>query len=349
MFVFEAAPAPARGHAQHAVGQGREVVGHLLDGDAVLHVARQRAEGLGMVGAAQQVEQVLVVVLAGGTQGGQAQLQFVFEVGRHETLGHERVARQLVDHAGVLQHVAGGPLGSAQQVQQMFVHARALQQQRQIAFAAQQRLQPFHQPHGGGLFDGAFGHPTRGALHQAKQPRARLVAQRLHARAVAPFGHALAHLRGQLLDQRVEFGRGRALAVAARAAATAAVALLFLVVTAEQDVELLRHQLAVRVELAQKAAAPHAHGVADPAQVFVRGGQHMGLLVVQVLDAVLHLAQKNVCSGERLCGFLRHETGARQALQGLERGTAAQLGELPAAHYLQQLHGEFDLADAAAR
>lgn len=38
-----------------------------------------------------------------------------------------------------------------------------------------------------------------------------------------------------------------------------------------------------------------------------------------------------------------------QALQRIQRGAAAQLGELPAAHHLQQLHGEFDLADATAR
>jgi hypothetical protein len=36
-------------------------------------------------------------------------------------------------------------------------------------------------------------------------------------------------------------------------------------------------------------------------------------------------------------------------LQRIQRGARAQLGELPAAHHLQQLHGEFDLADAAAR
>jgi len=52
----QALPAPAGGQAQHAVGQRGEVVGHLLDRDAAFQVARQGAEGLGMVGAAQQVE-----------------------------------------------------------------------------------------------------------------------------------------------------------------------------------------------------------------------------------------------------------------------------------------------------
>ena len=38
-----------------------------------------------------------------------------------------------------------------------------------------------------------------------------------------------------------------------------------------------------------------------------------------------------------------------QPLQRVQCRAGAQLGELPAAHHLQQLHGEFDLADAAAR
>ncbi len=63
--ALQSLPAPAAGHAQHAVGQQRQVVGHLLHRDAPFHVARQGAEDLGVVRAAQQVQQVLVVVLAG--------------------------------------------------------------------------------------------------------------------------------------------------------------------------------------------------------------------------------------------------------------------------------------------
>jgi hypothetical protein len=82
-----------------------------------------------MVGAAQQVQQGFVVVLAGGLQRGQAQGQLALEVGHHKALGQQRVAGQLVDHAGVLQQVACGPFGGAQQVQQLLVHGGALQQQ----------------------------------------------------------------------------------------------------------------------------------------------------------------------------------------------------------------------------
>ncbi len=130
--------------------------------------------------------------------------------------------------------------------------------------------------------------------------------------------------------------------------AVAAVAGLLL--AAEQLVELLGHELAMRVELRQEGAAARvAQRLRDPAQVVVVHRQHMGLLVVQVLDAVLDAAQELVGRGQRIGRLLRHQAGARQALQRIERGPRAQLGELAAAHHLQQLHGELDLADAAAR
>ena len=84
-------------------------------------------------------------------------------------------------------------------------------------------------------------------------------------------------------------------------------------------------------------------------QVSLVGGQHMGLLVVQVLDAVFHLAQKYIGLCERIGGVLGHEPGAYQALQCAHRRPRAQLGVLAATHHLQQLHGKFDLADSAAR
>ena len=139
----------------------------------------------------------------------------------------------------------------------------------------------------------------------------------------------------------------RSAGAARRRAAVAARAGLL---AAQQLVELLRHELAVRVELRQEGAAVGiAQRLRDPAQVVVVDRQHVGLLVVQVLDAVLDAAQELVGRRQRIGRLLRHQAGARQALQRIERGPGAQLGELAAAHHLQQLHGELDLADAAAR
>ena len=75
----------------------------------------------------------------------------------------------------------------------------------------------------------------------------------------------------------------------------------------------------------------------------------MGLLVVQVLDAVLHLAQKNIGLGQLERRVGRQQPRRGQALQGAECGAGAQLRKLPAPHHLQQLHDELELADAAAR
>ena len=48
----------------------------------------------------------------------------------------------------------------------------------------------------------------------------------------------------------------------------------------------------------QRGAIGQPQGLRDPLQVGLVGGQHMGLLVVQVLDAVLHLAQKHIGLGQ---------------------------------------------------
>ena len=69
MAGFQARPAPGGGGAQNGFGQGAQVVGHFFDGKLAFYVARQGAKHLGVVGAAQQVEQGLVVVFAAGREG----------------------------------------------------------------------------------------------------------------------------------------------------------------------------------------------------------------------------------------------------------------------------------------
>ena len=119
-----------------------------------------------MVGAAQQVEQGFLVVLAGRLQCVAPLHQFLLELGRDKALGQHGVAGQLVDYAGVLQQVASGPSRRAQQAQQPLVHGRALQQQREVALAAQQRLHPVGDAHRRIFTDTAFTQPLPGALHQ---------------------------------------------------------------------------------------------------------------------------------------------------------------------------------------
>ena len=87
----------------------------------------------------------------------------------------------------------------------------------------------------------------------------------------------------------------------------------------------------------------------DPSQIRIGSGQDVGLLIVQVLDAVLHLAQKHVGIAHGIGCGLRHQSCPHQALQGALGGAGAQLGELTATHHLQELYGKFDFANAPAR
>ena len=147
-----------------------------------------------------------------------------------------------------------------------------------------------------------------------------------------------------MLQQILKLGRGIGFLTCPTAASLARR------LATEQAVELLGDQLAVGVQLAQKQAAiSKAEGLRNPGQVVVARRQHMGLLVVQVLDAVFHTPQKNVGPGQRIRHVLQHQSGMGQALQGTDRGARAQLGELPATHHLQQLHRELNLANAASR
>ena len=79
---------------------------------------------------------------------------------------------------------------------------------------------------------------------------------------------------------------------------------------AQQLVKLLRHQLAMGVELIEQMLHRRkTQRCGDPAQIGVLGWQHVGLLVVQVLDAVLDLAQKLVALRQCLGCFGRHQSG----------------------------------------
>jgi hypothetical protein len=184
----------------------------------------------------------------------------------------------------------------------------------------------------------------RRARHQPRKPRAGVLAQRQHPRMALPLGDAFAQQGWQLFQQRLEVGRRAAAALGAGAALALAAR------RPQQRIELLRHQFPVGVELVQEGAAiGETHGPGDPAQVIVAAHEHVGLLIVQELDAVFHAAQEFVGPGQRVGRGLRHQARRRDALQRLQGRTRAQFGVLAAAHHLQQLHGEFDLADAAAR
>ena len=101
MGLFKAAPAPAGGDAQHRIGQGTQVIGDFFYRQLAFNVAGQGAKHLGMVGAAQQIQQGLVVVFAGAGQGFAAVVQVGFKFCGVKTLKEDVGSRQLVNHSGV--------------------------------------------------------------------------------------------------------------------------------------------------------------------------------------------------------------------------------------------------------
>ena len=193
------------------------------------------------------------------------------------------------------------------------MHTRALDQQGQIAFAAQQRLHPVCPTHSGLFGDSTIVDPRVGALQKFEQALQAVVAQGADARLLTPMHHALAQAWVQVGQQGGQID----VVVLGRAALAVAMAVGFCCVTqAQQSVKLMGHQFSVRIELAQEiTAVTKAQGQCHPIQVFVVGGQHMGLLIVQVLNAVLDLTQKHIGLGQRISGGGGHEVGLAQALQ----------------------------------
>ena len=278
---FQALPAPAAGDGQHRLRQGTEVVSHLLDGDAALEVTRQSAKNLGMMGPAQQVEQGFVIVFAGGRQGGAPLLEIQFEISGAEALTQHVRAGQLVNHTRVQQQVARRPAGRAQQAQQPLMDIGPLQQQRQVAFAAQQRLNPVGQTQRRGFSDYPLMHPLRCAGQQPHQPGTGLLTQCQHPRMSPPKAQPRLQGGGQLRQQLLKV-------TGLRQRFGAAVFALGLGAT-EQFVKFLRYQFPVRMKLLQQQGnVGKSQGLRNPVQVWVLYRQDMGLLVVKVLDAVLH-------------------------------------------------------------
>ena len=345
---FQADPAPVGAGAQHRLRQGTQVVGHLLHRQPAFNVSHQRAEHLGMVGAAQKVQQVFFIVLATGGERLKALRQFRLEGRRIKALAEHGVAGKLVNHPRMGLQIARRPARSAQDPQQALLHQRPFVQQGQIAFAAQQRLHPIHEAHTGQLSGPALRNPLRGALHQPQQSRARFVPQRQHTRVGAPMAKPLSELALKQ-RQRCFKVQGRACPCVAGVCGTFALRTSARC-AAQERVKLMRHQLAVGVELGQKRTRTwKRHGLCQPSQIRIVRGQHMGLLVVQVLNAVFHLAQKYIGRTQGLRGGGGHQSRFGQARQGAQRRAGAQLRKLPAAHHLEQLHGEFNFADPAAR
>ena len=345
--LLQARPGPAQGDGQHAVGQGAEVVGHLFDGELALDVAHQGAKDLGMVGVAQGVEQAFFIVFTAALPGRHPFVQFTGEGRGVKALAQQAQVGQFVDDARVAHQVLHGPACHAQEAQQAAVDFGAFHQKRQVVLAAQQGLQPVHKAQGRRFRGLAFGDGLPRALHQTAQTGTAVFAQRLHPCLLCPVAQALGQRGGQLLQQRF------AVHLLRRARAAPAAFAFTGLAFAEQRVKLRGHQFTHLAQALQQRTglrlAGQAQAFGDPAQVVVVAGQQVGLLVVQVLDAVLHLAQERIARGQLGGGVGLHQAGLHQSLQATQGAAGADFGKLAASHHQHQLHDELNLANATAR
>ena len=116
----------------------------------------------------------------------------------------------------------------------------------------------------------------------------------------------------------------------------------------EHRFEVARYRVAMRSQLAVEVlpGSEAAHG-GDARAVVLVFRQVMALRVVEVLQAMLDVAQEDVGRAQ-----LVHRRGWKKVLlaqdsQGLQRWLDAKLGIAPAADQLHRLHDELDLADPA--
>ena len=249
------------------------------------------------------------------------------------------------------QQVAHGPACQAQQPEQPTLHLGALDQQGQVALAAQQRIQPIQKAQRR-LFGAIAGFDTGfGPLHQTGQAQSALFLQGGHLRLPHPGLQALPKGRRHPLQKG--FGvhwQQRLVAIDARLALRAWTRVASLM---QQRVEFAGHELAGQAQLLQQRAgigiARQPHAGTDPGQVSISRRQEMRLLVVEVLNAMLNASKEHIGLRQALCGVGPHQAMGHQFGQALERGAAANLGKMSSANHQEQLHDELDLADAAPR
>ena len=82
-------------------------------------------------------------------------------------------------------------------------------------------------------------------------------------------------------------------------------------------------------------------------KVIVVAGKVLRLLVVAVLQPMFHVAQEYVRIAQLLGGGIAHQSAQAQRFERIQRAACAQCRFVSAAHQLQRLHDELDLANTA--
>ena len=268
-------------------------------------------------------------------------------------LGVEAVVQQalvgeLVDDARVQHQVAHRPARQAEQAQQPVLHFGALGEERQVALAAQQRLDPVDEEDGGRRRAAPVARPPATA-REMRRPRRTL----LSSRSSLIFGCAQSG-RTRAASSAGSWARKSSASTGSGAGPQVRQPLWRRRAAVVQElVELDGDAFARGAEQVEKLRRAVLAGVAeagrDPVEIAVVGRQDVGLLVVEVLDAMLDAAQQRVGIAQARAGGALHQAAGDELVDRLQRRAGADLGKLAAAHDQQQLDDELDLADAAAR
>ena len=328
-------------HANHFVGQPRQLAHAVARRLATVERGQRHAEA--------QREPPFVQYPQAGFRVVFHQRRLAFDA-QLVAVGHragDAGVQQFVQQQGILRQPLGQQRTTRQHVDQPAQRTGLFVQQRQVAGAAQDRLQQrqdapqcrirLRRP-GAGI--------EQGRQH-AVEPRTRRIRQRAHAAEL-----------GELAQRTIgaarigESGRGQRFRIAAvgqrppvqRQRIRRGVALA----GREQFGELGRHPRALQVQCHAKAVPVGMIQAARDAMAVQRVfRQRMRLRVAQHLQAVLQPAQESVGLRQRIALLFRHLPRSDQRGQGHAQSPLAQRGFAPAADQLQGLHQELDFADAA--
>ena len=309
-----------------------------------------------MVGVAQRVEQRLLVGLAAALPGGHgaARVRCRRPARSKRWCSSRSSASSSITPGWRIRYCIGQRARPSRRSSRR-VHLGALDQQRQVALAPQQRLEPVDEAQGGVSLQVPSCTHCAGVLHQPAQPQPALVAQRQHPRLLRPRAAAARPARPAVLSSRASLSIGSGTGAAACGSRRARRPGAGRLAVVQQRVEFGGHQFADLAQAVEQfaglgPAAAQAQAACDPGQVARRPWAAGGSAGRRGTGCGARRGAGR-CSrrpaAPRSSAFIRPRAPAGRAPCSVRAG--ADLGKLAAAHHQQQLDDELDLADAAAR
>ena len=324
------------------------MVGEPLDAERPGEVLGQQPEHLGVVGLAQDIHHAFGVTLVFGVTPVQGQLgaQLAAKGRPVRFCLQQPCVEQLVEQYGVARQVVGRPARGREHGGDALECLRVLVEQGKVGGAPADRLDQGEAAFERGVRLRCFRRLLDQARHQRVITRAARRGQVAIAAAGAHLGEVRQRVRGRGVAQRRKLGGCAVLFQ--RTLPKGAEGVAAFVVVGEHLFKMPRHIGALARQFKRKCRpVGAAHRFGDEGAVFIARGQFVGLRILEVLQPVLELAQVQISLAQFGHGF-----GCEQALGGEQAehrqgGARLQRAVAPAAYQLEDLGGEFDLANAA--